>query len=206
MSDTAMEIYQLAWDISASLYSLPYQAPSDVSKTVRADDELMTIISGAYRTTINECGERCQTTISAAERIRLQNIFKLKIYQLLSECLKQNPHFAPAFLLYTQVAEFNSRAPDRENIIAIYEIFLPLVDSVVKGSLGYEYIQSDINKRGFFGNFYNKVERHTADFYCALAELYIKDGRIKEAKSVFQKANKACPQIYGKGKDRIYPF
>ncbi len=171
--------FQVAKDLAQCLYDFPYQAPSDVPLSVRRDKELMAIITDTYQTTRAPDGTTQQTTIDAAERIRLQAEFKRRIYPLLDNCLAADPDHAPAFLLYPKVAEYNTRAKDRNDLIALFERFLPQVDSVVKSPRAYDYIKKDIEGMG--GNCFEMVERHLADYHYDLAELYLKEDKDDSA-------------------------
>lgn len=167
------------------------------------DAELMQAITDSYPDKRDANG-RMQATISSSERIRLQEKFKLKIFYLLKECLSVDPFFAPAYLLYPEVAQHNSRASDRVRLIKIYEVFAPMIDDVKQGSAGYVHLQNDI--AGMGGNFYHKVERHLADFYNSLAALYHKEGMDIKAKESFRKAVALCPEVFGRGKNKLSPF
>jgi hypothetical protein len=187
--------------LAQCLYDFPYQAPSAVPLPVRKYQELMAIITDTYQTTQAPDGTTQQTTIDAAERIRLQAEFKRRIYPLLDKCLADDLEHAPAFLLYPRVAEYNTRAKDRPDLIAMFERFLPQVDVVMKGSRGYALIKKDI--RGMRGNCFEKVERHLADYHYDLAVLYNKEGHEEQSKAEYQKACKLCPKIYGREPDKI---
>jgi hypothetical protein len=193
--------FQEAKELTQCLYNFPYQAPSGVPLSVRKYQELMTIITDTYQTTRAPDGSTQQTTIDAAERIRLQVEFKKRIYPLLDKCLADDPEHAPAFLLYPRVAEYNTRAKDRHDLIAMFERFLPQVDAVVKGSRGYALIKKDIDGMG--GNCFEKVERHLADYHYELAKLYIKADGVEQAKAEYKKSGKLCPKIYGRGTMKI---
>jgi len=175
--------------------------PSSVPLSVRKDLELMAIITDTYKTTRAPDGTIQQTTIDAAERIRLQAEFKKRIYPLLEQCLAVDPDHAPAFLLYPRVAEFNTRAKDRDDLIALFERFLPSVDAVVKGTKDYVYIEKDIEGMG--GNCFDKVERHLADYHYDLAMLYNENGQAEQAESEYSKSCILCPMIYGQSEDKI---
>jgi tetratricopeptide (TPR) repeat protein len=194
-------IFQQAKDVAECLNNFPYIAPSEVPLTVRQDTALLNIVATAYQTTIGPDGKTQQTTIDAAERIRLQAEFKTRIFVLLDKCLEEDPEHGPAFLLYPKVAEYNTRAKDRNELIALYESFLPLVDKVQKNTKAYDLIKKDIDGMG--GNYFHKVERHLADFHYGLARLYKDTNRAIEAKTEYSKANKLIPQIYGRGPNKI---
>jgi tetratricopeptide (TPR) repeat protein len=195
------ECFIEAEELAGCLYGFPYQPPSGVPLSVRKDKELMAIIADTYPTTRAPDGSTQQTTISAAERIRLQAEFKKRIYPLLEQCLAADPEHAPAFLLFPRVAEYNTRAKDRINLIAIFERFLPFVDAVVKGTRAYNYIKNEIDGMG--GNCFEMVERHLADYHYDLAKLYNDTKQIDSAKAQYKRAGKLCPKIYGRGKDKI---
>lgn len=198
---TTSSLFQQAKDIAECLYNFPYIASSEVPLLVRQDTALMNIIATAYQTTIGPDGKTQQTTIDAAERIRLQAEFKTRIFALLDKCLEEDPEHGPAFLLYPRVAEYNTRAKDRNELIALYERFLPLVDKVQKNTKAYDLIKKDIDGMG--GNYFHKVERHLADFHYELAKLYKDTNRPILAKTEYSKANKLIPQIYGRGPNKI---
>jgi tetratricopeptide (TPR) repeat protein len=119
----------------------------------------------------------------------------------LEQCLAADPDYAPAFLLYPRVAEYNTRAKDRNDLITLFERFLPSVDAAVKGTRAYDYIKKNIEGMG--GNCFDKVERHLADYHCDLAVLYKQTGQIDLAKTEYKKAGKLCPKIYGRGTMKI---
>lgn len=197
----AATLYQKAKDLAGCLYAFPYQPPSDVPYSVKQDTALMSIIIETHKTTIGTDGKTQQTIIDAAERIHLQSEFKTRIFSLLERCLAADPEYAPAFLLYPKVAEYNTRAADRERLIAIGERFLPLVESAIKGTKAYNLIKSDID--GMSGNCFEKVERHLADFHYDLARLYLKSGDDHKAKAQYKKSCKLCSKVYGRGDDKI---
>lgn len=190
-----------AEELAQCLYDFPYQAPGDVPLSVRKDKELMVVIADTYQTTRAPDGSTQQTTIDAAERIRLQAEFKKRIYPLLEKCLAADPEHAPAFLLYPKVAEYNTRAKDRTALITLFERFLPSVDAVVKGARSYDFIKKSIEGMG--GNCFDKVERHLADYHYGLAVLYKKNGQEEPAKLEYKKACKLCSKIYGRGENKI---
>jgi len=193
--------YQKAKELAECLFNFPYLAPSDVPDSIRDDKELLDIITETYKTTIGPDGKTQQTTIDAAERIRLQAEFKKRIYKILDECLAQEPQHGPALLLYPAVAEYNTRAKDRELLIELYERLLPLVEEINKGTNAYKLIEVDID--GLGGNLFDKVERHLADFHYGLARLYVAANKTGLARSEYNKACKLCPQIYGRGERKI---
>jgi hypothetical protein len=193
--------FQAAKELVQCLYGIPYMAPAEVTFSVRSDNELMAIIADSYQTTRAPDGSTQQTTIDAAERIRLQAVFKERIYPLLEQCLAADPEHGPAFLLYPRVAEYNTRAKDRPALIAIFERFLPNVERSVKGSRAYELIKKDIDGMG--GNCFDKAERHLADYHYDLAGLYLKEDQEESAKVQYQKACTLCPKIYGRGNNKI---
>ena len=193
--------YQKAKKLAECLYCFPYQSPRDVPSSVKKDKTLMAIITAAYSTTRGLNGQTQQTTIYAAERIRLQAEFKSRIYRLLERCLSADPEHAPAFLLYPKVAEYNTRAPDRYELIALYERFLPMVDGVAVGSKGYSLIEEDIKDLG--GSCFDQVERHLADYHYDLAVLYRKTDQNNLAMTEYQKACSLCPEIYGEDSDKV---
>lgn len=197
-------LYLRAKNISKALFAFPYAAPSDAPECVKEDRELMNIIEDSYLTTWDAAGVRQQTTMSAQDRIRLQRIFKVQIYLLLDRCLAADPMFTSAALLYVNVAKYNTRAADRPVLISLYERFLPLISQTTSGSSGYAYIQGEIKNRG--GSCSNLVERYLADFHCDLAELYNKEKHGDLAVVSFEKAVELCPQVYGKGEDKICPI
>lgn len=194
-------LYRRAKELSASLFGFPYQAPTDVPPSVQQDKPLMDIVSAAYKTTINAEGGAQQTTIDPAERIRLQTEFKTRIYTLLEECLTKEPEHGPALLLYSVVAEYNTRAKDRQFLIELKELLLPRVDAIRKGSRAYKLIAVEIEGMG--GNCFDKVERHLADFHYDLAKLYMATSQPDLAKAEYSKANKLCSKIYGRGPGKI---
>jgi len=193
--------FQEANELAQCLFDFPYQSPSDVPISVRKDQELMAIITDTYQTTRATDGSTKQTTIDAAERIRLQAEFKKRIYPLLEQCLAADPEYALAFLLYPRVAECNTRAKDRNDLIALYERFLPNIEAVSKGSRAYDYIKNDI--KGMGGNCFDKVERHLADYHYNLAVLYNKAGQDESANCEYKKACKLCSKIYGNGPNKV---
>lgn len=195
------ELYLRAKDLAKCLYNFPYTAPSSVPLSVRNDSELMSIITTTHKTTIGPGGKTQQTTIDAAERIRLQAEFKKRIYALLEKCLIEDPEHGPAFLLYPKVAEFNTRAKDRSALITLFERFLPFVDKVQKDTRAYRLIAQDI--QGMSGNYFEKVERHLADFHYGLAVLYKNSKLPVLANEELDKASKLVPQIYGREADKI---
>lgn len=193
--------FQKAKKLAECLYGFPYQSPSDMPLSVRKDKELMGIISDTYLTTRAPDGTTQQTTIEPAERIRLQAEFKKRIYLLLEKCLVANPDHAPAFLLYPRIAEYNTRAGDRDTLIAMFERFLPQVNSVIEGTRAYDLIKEDIE--GLGGNCFDKVERHLAHYHYDLAVLYSKEGQGDSAEIEYQKACQLCSKIYGRDKDKV---
>lgn len=193
--------YQKAKNLAECLYCFPYQSPHDVHSSIKKDKPLMAIITTAYSTTRGQNGQTQQATIEAAERIRLQAEFKSRIYRLLEQCLSADPEHVPALLLYLKVAEYNTRAPDRYELIALYERFLPMVDGVAVGSKGYSLIKEDIKDLG--GNCFDQVERHLADYHYNLAVLYRKTDQSDSAMTEYQKACTLCPKIYGVDSDRV---
>ena len=193
-SDTPESLYNQAKLISEYLFQFPYIDPSTVDPSLRKDKPLMDIILFAHKTTIGTDGRTCQTTIDAAERIRYQSEFKKRIYELLDKCLSLDSNFAPAFLLYPKVAEWNTRASDRPGLISIYEKFSSKLDQITKGSRAYSLIKKDIEGR--FGNYYDRVERYLADFYYEFGNLYLKQRQLQEAIKQFQKAETLMPFIY----------
>lgn len=162
----------------------------------------MDIIIFAHKTTIGSDGRTCQTTIDAAERIKYQSEFKKRIYELLDKCLCLDPDFAPAFLLYPKVAEWNTRAADRPGLISIYEKFSSKVDQIAKGSRTYNLVEKDIEGR--FGNYYDQVERYLADFYYEFGNLYLKQRQLQEAITQFKKAETLMPFIYAGAVGDVY--
>lgn len=169
---TSSDLYFQAKDLANCLYKFPYMEPSATPSSVKKDKELMRIIADTHRTTISPGGGTQQTTISAAERIRLQAEFKERIYTLLESCIANDPDHGPAFLLYPIVAGFNTRAKDRPAIIALYERFRTGVDRIEKGTRAYDLIAYDIRHIVAGKNQLHKVERHLADFYYEMAILY----------------------------------
>jgi len=200
-NNDAGTLYQKAKDLAGCLYNFPYQSPSIVPYSVKQDEVLMGIIIETHKTTIGPDGKTQQTTIDAAERIRLQSEFKTRIFALLEKCLAADPEYGPAFLLYPKVAEYNTRAADRERLISLGERFLPLVEGTIKGTKPYNLIKSDID--GMFGNCFEKVERHLADFHYDLALLYLKTGADDQAYIQYKKACKLCGKVYGRGDSKI---
>lgn len=198
---SAHAYYLEAEELAQCLYGIPYMSPHEAPLSVRSDNELMAIIADSYQTTRAPDGSTQQSTLEAAERIRLQSVFKERIYPLLERCLAADPEHALAFMLYPRVAEHNTRAKDRPTLIALYERFLPNVESAVKGSRAYAFIAKDIEGMG--GNCFDKVGRHLADYHYELARLYLKENREDLAKVEYKKAGKLCPKIYGRGKDKI---
>ena len=194
-SDTPESLYNQAKLISEYLFQFPYIDPSTVDPAIRKDKPLVDIIIFAYKTTIGSDGKIRQTTLDAAERIRYQAEFKKRIYALLDKCLSLNPDYAPAFLLYPKVAEWNTRAADRPSLITIYERFLGKVDQTTKGSKSYSLIEKDIECFGS-GNYFDRVERHLADFYYEFGNLYLKQDRLQEAIKQFKTAETLMPFIY----------
>jgi len=194
-------LFQQAKDVAECLYNFPYTASSEVPLSIRHDTALMNIIDTAHQTTIGPDGKTQQTTIDAAERIGLQAEFKKRIFALLDKCLEEDPEHGPAFLLYPRVAEYNTRAKDRNELIALYERFLPLVDKVQKNTKAYDLIKKDIDGMG--GNYFHRVERHLADFHYELAKLYKNTDQAILAKTEYSKANKLIPQVYGRGPNKI---
>ena len=186
--------YIQAKELAECMYCFPYTPPSNMPWSVKQDIELMKVITETHLTTIGPDGNKQQTTIDAQERIRLQQLFKLRIYPLLEKCIDEDSKHAPAFLLYPRVAEFNTRVAHREQLIKIYERFISDVDGVVKGTRGYDLIK--INIEGMGGNCFEKVERHLADFHYDIACLYSKVKRTELAKVEYRKANKLCSTIY----------
>lgn len=198
---SAHAYYQEAEELAQCLYGIPYMAPHEAPLSVRGDKELMAIIADSYQTTRAPDGSTQQSSLEAAERIRLQSVFKDRIYALLEQCLASDPEHALAFMLYPRAAEYNTRAKDRPALIALFERFLPQVDAVVKGSRGYGLIKKDIEGMG--GNCFDKVERHLADYHYELARLYLKENHEESANLEYKKAGKLCPKTYGRGKDKI---
>ncbi len=186
-----------AKELTECLYGIPYMSPAEAPRSVRSVKELMTIIADSYQSTKALDGSTQQTTIDAVERIRLQTVFKERIYPLLEQCLAVDPEHGPAFLLYPRVAEFNTRAKDRPALIALFERFLPMVNNIVKGNRAYNLIKHDIE--GMNGNCFEKVERHLADYHYNIAVLYLKNNQDSLAISEYHKACKLCPIIYGRG-------
>lgn len=195
-------LFQKADELATCLYGIPYIPPAEAPLSVRTDKELMAIIADSYQTTRAPDGSTQQTTIDAAERIRLQTVFKERIYPLLEQCLAADLEHGPAFLLYPRVAEYNTRAKDRPALIAFFERFLPQVDAAVKGSRAYDLIKKDIDGMGS-GNCFDKVERHLADYHYDLAALYLKETQKGSARTEYRKACKLCPKIYGSGKNKV---
>lgn len=196
-----MKSFIEAKNLAECLYAFPYQAPSDVPISVRQDKELMAIIATVFQTTIGPTGGTQQTTIDAAERMRLQEEFKSRIYKLLERCLADDPAYAPAYLLYPKVAAYNTRARHRPSLIQLHERFLPAVDLIANGTRGYDLIADDI--KGVHGSCYEMVERHLADFHYDLAVLYKKETQSHRAEEEYRKAIALCPKIYGRGDDKI---
>ncbi len=194
-------LYRNAKELSECLYDFPYQSPSSVPSSVQQNRHIMSIISSTYPTTRALDGKTQQTTIDAAERIRLQTEFKIIIHELLEECLLQDHEHAPAFLLYPRIAEFNTRAKNRKSLILLFERFLPMVEAVKKDTHGYDLIKEDIEGMG--GNCFDKVERHLADYHYELAKLYRDTKQDVLAKAEYSKANKLCSKIYGRGLNKI---
>lgn len=187
--------YCKAKELAGCLYGFPYQSPAEVPLSIREDLFIMSLITETHKTTIDLNGNRQQTTIDAAERMRLQAEFKVRIHSLLDECLAQIPDHGPALLLYPRVAEFNTRAAHRQALIELYERLLPRVEAITKGTNAYNLIKLDIE--GLGGNYFDKVERHLADFHYELAKLYGSNNQIDSARIEYRKANKLCPKIYG---------
>lgn len=192
--DTPESLYNQAKLISEYLFQFPYIDPSTVDPSLRKDKPLMDIIILGHKTTIGSDGKTCQATLDAAERIRYQAEFKKRIYELLDKCLSLDPDFAPAFFLYPKVAEWNTRASDRPGLISIYEKFLSRVDKVTEGSREYSLIEEDIKCFGS-GNYFDRVERHLADFCFDLGNLYLKEYRLEEAIKQFDKAKTFMPLL-----------
>lgn len=193
--DTPESLYNQAKLISEYLFQFPYIDPSTIDSSLRKDKPLMDIIIFAHKTTIGIDGKTCQTTLDAAERIRYQSEFKKRIYALLDKCLSLDPNFAPTFLLYPKVAAWNTRAADRPGLISIYEKFLSKVDKVTMGSREYSLIKKDIECFGS-GNYFDRVERHLADFHYELGNLYLKQDQFQEAIKQFEKTETLLPLIY----------
>ncbi len=193
--DNPESLYSQAKLISKYLFQFPYIDLSSVDASLRNDMSLMDIIILGHKTTIGSDGKTRQTTLDAAERIKYQAEFKKKIYELLDKCLSLDSYFAPAFLLYPKVAEWNTRAADRPGLISIYEKFLCRVDKVTKGSREYRLIENDIECFGS-GNYFNRVERHLADFHNELGNLYLKQDRFQEAIKQFEITETLLPSIY----------
>lgn len=191
--DTPESLYNQAKLISEYLFQFPYIDPATVDTSLRKDKPLMDMIIFAHKTTIGSDGSTCQTTIDAAERIKYQAEFKKRIYELLDKCLSLDIDYAPAFLLYPKVAEWNTRAADRPGLISIYERFLSRVDNITKGSREYSLIEKDTE--GISGNYYDQVERYLADFYFDLGNLYLKEDRLEEAIKQFEKAKTLMPLL-----------
>lgn len=194
-------LYQKAKDLAVCLYNFPYQAPSEVPHSVKQDTALMSIITETHQTTIGADGKTQQTTIDADDRMRLQAEFKSRIYAFLDKCLSQDPEYGPALLLYPKVAEYNTRARHREELIALGERLLPRVEAISKGAKAYRFIELDVD--GLNGNCFDKVERHLADFHYDLAVLYQKAGQSDQAEVQYTKSCNLCPKIYGTGKGKI---
>ena len=203
---TLSDLYLRAEYLANCLYNFPYIDPSSVQSSVRRDAALMSIIATAHKTTIGPDGKTQQTTIDAAERIRLQAEFKTRIYTLLERCLVEDPEHGPAFLLYPIVAGFNTRAKDRPMLIAIYERFLPHVEKIEKNTHAYDLIAEDIRNIGPGVNQLHKVERHLADFYYGLAKLYFDEKQPVLAKKAYDRSNKLCNKIYSRKKERSVFF
>lgn len=195
-------LYEKAKELAECLYIFPYQAPSEVPQSVKQDILLMDLITETHKTTIGADGKKQQTTIDAAERMRLQEEFKTRIYALLDKCLAEDPEHGPALLLYPKVAEYNTRARHREDLIALGERLLPRVENIRKGSNAYRLIELDIECFGS-GNCFNMVERHLADFHYDLAVLYKKEAQDGKARTEYRKACKLCPKIYGRGDRKV---
>jgi len=191
--DTPDSLYHRAKALSKCLFDFPYTNPSSVPPSVREDKPLMDIIVSAHHTTIGSDGKTQQITIDSAERIRLQAEFKTRIYALLDKCLSADPEYAPAILLYPKVAEWNTRAADSAGLIELYERLLPRVDQIKKGTRAYSLIEKDIKGTG--GNFYDQVERYTADFLFELGDLYLKTDQWPEAITQFEKAINLMPLL-----------
>lgn len=198
---TAHAYYLEAEELAQCLYGIPYMSPHEAPLSVRSDNELMAIIADSYQTTRAPDGLTQQSALEAAERIRLQSVFKERIYPLLERCLAADPEHALAFMLYPRVAEHNTRAKDRPALIALYERFLPNVERTVKGTRTYTFIAKNI--KGMAGNCFDKVERYLADYHYDLARLYLSERRETSAKAEYNKACELCPQIYGCEKDKI---
>jgi len=190
-----------AKELAQCLYGIPYMSPAEAPFSVHSDKELMAIIADSYQTTRAPDGSTQQTTIDAAERIRLQALFKERIYPLLEQCLAADPEHGPAFLMYPRVAAYNTRVKDRSALIAQFERFLPNVEKAVRGSRAYDLIKKDID--GLGGNCFEMVERHLADYHYDLAVLYLKEKHEETAKAEYQKAGKLCSKIYGRGKNKV---
>lgn len=187
--------YMIAKEIAQCLFDFPYRDPATVPDYVRAHGVLFEIIKTGYTTT---GGGIYQTTLDAAERMRLQDEFKKVIYDLLEKCISSNPEHSPSMLLYVKVAEFNTRVRHIPSLIQLHERFLPSIDSVIKGTRGYALIKEDIV--GLGGNCFDQVERYLADFHYDLACLYKKIGQDDLVKTEYAKANKLCSKIYRRGK------
>lgn len=192
--DTPESLYIQAKLISRYLFEFPYIDPPAVDSSLHNDKPLMDIIIFAHQTTIGSDGRICQTTIDAAERIRYQAEFKKRIFDLLDKCLSSDPDYAPAFLLYPKVAEWNTRAADRQGLIILNERFLSKVDQITKGSRTYSLIEKDI--KGVFGSHYDQVERYLADFNYELGNLYLKQDQLQQALERFKRAETLMPPIY----------
>lgn len=196
------ELYQKGKALSQCLFDFPYIDPSTVPSSVRQDKPLMDIIVAAHITTVGSNGQTQQTTIDAADRIRLQGEFKTRIYALLDKCLAEEPEHGPALLLYPKVAEWNTRAGDRESLIALNERLLPHIERIIKGSRGYALIEKDIER--ISGNYFEQVERWLADFHYELGQIYLKEDRFQDAVRQIEKAGTLMPPIYAGAVGRAY--
>lgn len=202
--EKTVDHYMVAKDLAGCLFNFSYQSPAEVPATVKSYNDLYSIIKETHPTTIGPDGNTQQTTISAAERIALQAVFKKHIYSLLEKFLSDESSHTPAALLYGKVAEYNTRAKDREFLIDLYEKLLPLVESATEGSTGYLLVEPLIVN--MCGNQFDKVERHLADFHCELAKLYHHAGKKDLAKIQYKKSCKLCPKIYGTKPGKINIF
>jgi hypothetical protein len=79
---TPSALYRRAKDLAQCLFDFPYKDPSSGPPSVLQDRPLMEIIKTAHQTTIGPDGNTKQTTIDAAERIRLQAEVKTRIYEM----------------------------------------------------------------------------------------------------------------------------
>lgn len=159
------------------------QFPSFIDPSLHKDNALMELI-----TLVNT------PDITSNERKKHQDELKKKVFELLDQCLLLDPDYAPAFLLYARVANWNTSTADRPGLISIYEKFSSKVDQIAKGSRIYNLIEKDIEGR--FGNYYDRVERYLADFYYEFGNLYLKQRQLQEAIKQFKKAETLMPFIY----------